>query len=920
MANYDGQVVINTKLDDQGLKKGITGLQNTSVSAIKKVKGVLAAAGIGLGVAAAVKGINNMVKSTIELTDRIDKQSQKIGISRQTFQEWDFILSQSGASVDGLQLGMKTLSTAMDEANDGTKEYSELFERLGINIHDTNGELKDQETIFNEVFKALSDMENQTERTAIASRLLGRSATELAPAMNGGAEAIEEMRSKAHDLGLVLDDETIDAGVRLTDTLDQMRRAVSAAKSRAIEPLMGVVDEMAGSFIDNAVPAIEEFLTKVFKVGLSVPPIFQFMKSVVTAVLDGISEALDGPWNKFKGFITDIINMPVVQNTIELALELAGELWSGLQKGVQSGDWSEFWSAAVGAAQFVIAIGATLKLAGMAGTVLWGAIQKSLGGAGFATAGLTTGVIAMLSVGLAVKEAMDTGEYDDLAADMIGAISAALIAGGLTKSKTAGALAFSIALNFNIGSSIANTISDAVKTYKGTDTEKIEIQDIIASPEGFFSKWGAFNSARKKLIKIWGIDTGREILEGLGIGLQDIEDIGEDSARDLLHAVMDELGIKSPSKEFEQIGEFSVQGLVNGLVSAFPELKGEAENMVEALEKIWANGEYKPPVPDGSSGSGGSSGGPDGEKPQARSDSIWGQIGKGWDGAQTELKGQVQSVSEFAQQQFEQIPATMGNAIGSSMQAVGNFFSTQKATLSKLDDNIEKTEKTIEQAYEDLEDAEEAYSDAVLSGDEQAIEDAKEQLDIQKDYIAGQEESLAGLKEEKKAVESGAKAWNDFAKVILGVLADELYGLGAQLAAQSIAALLTFNWGGAALAAAGSAAAFGAAIAVDSWAGSYADGGIIPQVSGLPNTGDRLTANVNPGELILNQAQQENLAAQLEAFSRITEILESMSFGGGGITVNMAGATINGLNEEKVGRAIYRNIKTLQHEGVLKAW
>ena len=55
MANYDGQVVINTKLDDKGLKAGISGLQNTTVNALNKVKGVLATVGIGVGVAAAVK-------------------------------------------------------------------------------------------------------------------------------------------------------------------------------------------------------------------------------------------------------------------------------------------------------------------------------------------------------------------------------------------------------------------------------------------------------------------------------------------------------------------------------------------------------------------------------------------------------------------------------------------------------------------------------------------------------------------------------------------------------------------------------------------------------------------------------------------------------------------------------------------------
>jgi hypothetical protein len=208
----------------------------------------------------------------------------------------------------------------------------------------------------------------------------------------------------------------------------------------------------------------------------------------------------------------------------------------------------------------------------------------------------------------------------------------------------------------------------------------------------------------------------------------------------------------------------------------------------------------------------------------------------------------------------------------------------------------------------------------VLSGDKDAIKAADKRLKQQQKLIDGLNKQEKALKDEKKSIEDGSAAWKTFGKVMLQALADVLYGLGAELAARAAIAAVTFNWAGAAVATAGSVAAFAAGIAVDSWAGSFADGGIVPQVGGVPSTGDRHVANVNPGELILNAAQQQNVAAQLAMLSRLTELIASINVNSHSIVVNMSGATINGLDEEKVGRAIYRNIKTLQAEGVLKSW
>ena len=69
-------------------------------------------------------------------------------------------------------------------------------------------------------------------------------------------------------------------------------------------------------------------------------------------------------------------------------------------------------------------------------------------------------------------------------------------------------------------------------------------------------------------------------------------------------------------------------------------------------------------------------------------------------------------------------------------------------------------------------------------------------------------------------------------------------------------------WDWIAGAAAGTATMISTIAAIKSaTAGSYAEGGIVP---GNSYSGDRLTANVNSGELILSASQQNVLAARLQ--------------------------------------------------------
>lgn len=245
---------------------------------------------------------------------------------------------------------------------------------------------------------------------------------------------------------------------------------------------------------------------------------------------------------------------------------------------------------------------------------------------------------------------------------------------------------------------------------------------------------------------------------------------------------------------------------------------------------------------------------------------------------------------------------SMYGVLQSSVQALVDTLSGAKERINELTEEISESESELLELEEEL-------ADAQARRDEDAIEALEEQIDAKKKIIKTN-------KEEKESLESGAEGWKAFGKVALQALAEVLYGLGAQLAAQAVLEMVEGNWGGAGLAAGGSVAALAAGAAVDYAAGSFEKGGIVPPVAGVNSySGDNLIARVNAGELILNRAQQENLSGYLASLEAQRTMVAPQ---GPSITVNMQGAYIYGLNEPAVGKAIYDNIRTLQMEGVIR--
>ena len=222
-------------------------------------------ASLKFGALATVAGgaLLGIASKTADALDRVDKMSQRLGMSTQAFQEWDFILSQSGVSIDQMQSGMKTLAQRAVEASEGVGKGAENFEKLGISVLDSSGQMKGQTELFEETITKLQNMESGMEKTALAQELFGRSGQELLPLLNSEATSIEELKNKAHELGIVQSEDAVAAGVEFADTLDQTTRMVEGLATEVFSNLLPHINNFL-KWVQKNMPAIKDFFGTAF--------------------------------------------------------------------------------------------------------------------------------------------------------------------------------------------------------------------------------------------------------------------------------------------------------------------------------------------------------------------------------------------------------------------------------------------------------------------------------------------------------------------------------------------------------------------------------------------------------------------------------------------------------------------------------
>lgn len=230
-------------------------------SVFKTLAKVGVGAAVGLGAA--------FVKVQKDL-DKLGKSAKDAQIGVETFQKWQFAASQSGVSAEEFAASLGRAQKRIGEfAARGTGAAAKSLEKLGVSLRTVDGDMRDQESILRDYFRALDSLGSAQERTSAITDLFGANARKMTLAFGQGTEVIEDFERQAESLGLVISGNTIAAAEDFNDQLDILQRVLQgkiAENMGKIAPSIIAVTEAAIELIPVIADATSSLL-ELFGIG-----------------------------------------------------------------------------------------------------------------------------------------------------------------------------------------------------------------------------------------------------------------------------------------------------------------------------------------------------------------------------------------------------------------------------------------------------------------------------------------------------------------------------------------------------------------------------------------------------------------------------------------------------------------------------
>lgn len=288
---------------------------------------------VSAGAAAVGGGLLKMGYDAVQNADDLNTLSKQTGFTTEELQKMQYASDLVDVSVDDITGALRRFKKNLDPSNDSLKQ-------LGISATDAHGELRNSTDVFYEVLSALGDVENATERDKLAMDLFGRSADSLAGIVDDGGEALKAYGEEAQNMGLILDQDTLDALNNTNDTIDQLKANLAGTMAEIganVASVLGPALESAAELIKTITEKLRELSPEQMEMILKIVGIVAAIGPLVTIIGNVIS--IGGALITGIGTIVGVLGGPLT-----LAIGAAIAIGIALYK-----NWDEIcaWAATV---------------------------------------------------------------------------------------------------------------------------------------------------------------------------------------------------------------------------------------------------------------------------------------------------------------------------------------------------------------------------------------------------------------------------------------------------------------------------------------------------------------------------------------------------------------------------------------------
>lgn len=362
--------IIATEQDLQGLEQeyrnfGSVGAQQVAAVGAKmeavggKIEGIgQKLAPVSAAAAGIVASLVGLGYSAITSADDLSTLAKQTGFSTDEIQRMQYAADLVDVSFEDISGALKKMKGKMDPAN-------ETFQQLGVSVTDANGELRDSSTVFYEAIEALSGIENETERDQVAMELFGKSADQLAGIIDDGGAALKQFGQDAEDMGLILDQETLDSLNAINDTVDKTKARFRGAFAKAgatlaqkfapaLDKAAAVAERLADK-IANLSPETLGLITKIAGVVAAIAPVLVVGGKLtsgigkvlsfapqIKAAIAGVTAALSSPLGIAAAVVAAAIliykNWDKIKELAGKVAETVANAWNRIKEAVMNSE------------------------------------------------------------------------------------------------------------------------------------------------------------------------------------------------------------------------------------------------------------------------------------------------------------------------------------------------------------------------------------------------------------------------------------------------------------------------------------------------------------------------------------------------------------------------------------------------------